>query len=79
MNVSAWMDDVRMGISSGSVAAQGIHASVAALDALFLEEAGLASWDAAGVTGGAGVDVLQRRYEIRLERLAGYSKLEAMI
>ncbi|NUP58127.1 MAG: HNH endonuclease, partial [Pseudarthrobacter sp.] len=63
-----------MEISGGSSAAmEGLHASVAALDALFAEDAGLTSTDA------AGVDVLQRQYEIRLERLAGYSKLEAMI
>ena len=61
---------------------EGVHASVAALDALFTEDAFLASGDAAGTDAGdlgARVDVLQRQYEIRLERLAGYSKLESMI
>ncbi|MBX7442587.1 HNH endonuclease [Arthrobacter sp. MAHUQ-56] len=59
---------------------EGVHASVAALDALFLEEAALASAGAAdGHGAGSGVDVLQRQYGIRLERLAGYSKLESMI
>ncbi|MBX7442682.1 HNH endonuclease [Arthrobacter sp. MAHUQ-56] len=59
---------------------EGVRASVAALDALFLEEAALSSAGAAdGHGAGSGVDVLQRQYGIRLERLAGYSKLEAMI
>ncbi|MHC6594452.1 HNH endonuclease signature motif containing protein [Arthrobacter sp. C152] len=61
---------------------EGVRASVAALDALFLEEAALVSADgsAAGASGhGAGVDVLQRQYEIRLERLELRSRLEAQL
>ncbi|MGX5716598.1 DUF222 domain-containing protein [Arthrobacter sp. MAHUQ-56] len=67
---------------------EGVRASVAALDALFLEEAGLASADvssaaagsATGASGpGAGVDVLQRQYEIRLERLELVSRLEGQL
>ncbi|MBX7444176.1 HNH endonuclease [Arthrobacter sp. MAHUQ-56] len=59
---------------------EGFRASVAALDALFLEEAALASAGADGRGAAvADVDVLQRQYGIRLDRLAGYSKLEAMI
>ncbi|MHC6593508.1 HNH endonuclease signature motif containing protein [Arthrobacter sp. C152] len=61
---------------------EGVRASVAALDALFLEEAALASGDPAG-TGtdghGAWVDVLQRQYEIRLERLELVSRLEGQL
>ncbi|MCU1565255.1 MAG: endonuclease, partial [Pseudarthrobacter sp.] len=52
---------------------EGIHASVARLDALFLEDARLEA------ETGAVVDVLQRRYEIRLERLAVEKQLEAQI
>ncbi|MGN6441760.1 MAG: DUF222 domain-containing protein, partial [Arthrobacter sp.] len=64
-----------MEISSGaSGVRQGIHSSVAALDSLEREDAFLAS--AAGV--GSGVDVLQRRYEIRLERLEVTAQLAAM-
>ncbi len=62
-----------MGIGSGADAVgQGIHASVAALDALDREDAAL---DAGAV--GSGVDVLERRYEIRLERLELRSQLTA--
>ncbi|WP_369693207.1 hypothetical protein [Arthrobacter sp. DNA4] len=53
---------------------EGIHASVAALGALEKEDAFLAS----GAHVGAG-DVLQRRYEIRLERLEAASRLEAQL
>jgi hypothetical protein len=61
---------------------EGIHASTARLDALFLEDNRLetdtgASAGAGG--GGAVVDVLQRRYEIRLERMAVTKQLEAQI
>ncbi|CCQ47925.1 HNH endonuclease family protein [Pseudarthrobacter siccitolerans] len=66
---------------------EGIHASTARLDALFLEDARLeADTGAAAVAGadgaaggGAVVDVLQRRFEIRLERLAVTKQLEAQI
>ncbi|QDG90381.1 HNH endonuclease signature motif containing protein [Pseudarthrobacter sp. NIBRBAC000502770] len=65
-----------MGIGGGvGVALEGVRASVAALDALEREDASLA----AGASVGAGVDVLQRRYEIRLERLEVASRLEAQL
>ena len=60
---------------------EGVHASVAALGALDAigaldrEDAFLAS----GVGVGSGIDVLQRRYEIRLERLEAASRLEAQL
>ena len=56
---------------------EGVHASVAALDALFLEEAALSSAGADGA--GAGVDVLQRQYGILLERMELRSRLEAQL
>jgi hypothetical protein len=63
-----------MGIGKGSVAAtEGIRASIAALDALFLAEAALNAADS------GGVDALQRAYEIRLERLGLESTLEAQV
>jgi hypothetical protein len=69
------MDDVGMGNGAGTAAAmEGVHASVERLDAMFLEDASLAS-DSAG----AGVDVLQRRYEIRLDRLELLSGLEGQV
>ncbi|UKA75699.1 HNH endonuclease signature motif containing protein [Arthrobacter sp. FW306-07-I] len=83
-----------MGIGSGvGVAWEGVHASVAALDALTAlgaldqEDAFLASGVAvgsgaalgSGVVIGSGVDVLQRRYEIRLERLELTARLEAQL
>ena len=58
---------------------EGIHASTARLDALFLEDQRLEADAGAAACGGAGVDVLQRRYEIRLERLAVTKQLEAQI
>ncbi|MBT2565050.1 DUF222 domain-containing protein [Arthrobacter sp. ISL-85] len=65
-----------MGSSSGvGVVLEGVRASVAALDALDREDAFLAG----GVGIGSGVDVLQRRYEIRLERLELTSRLEAQL
>ncbi|MDQ0824969.1 hypothetical protein QFZ60_001142 [Arthrobacter sp. B2I5] len=60
---------------SGGVALEGIHASVAALDALDREDAFLA----AGAGVGPDVDVLQRRYELRLERLEVVKRLEAQL
>jgi hypothetical protein len=79
-NVSASMDDAGMGNGTGTAAAmEGIHASVARLDALFLEDHQLDAGTSAGAAActedsrDAVVDVLQRRYEIRLERLAGVS------
>jgi len=65
-----------MGIGGAVVAVmEGVCASVAALDALDLEDAVLAS-DAAV---GADVDVLQRRYELRLERLEVVKRLEGQL
>ncbi|MGX5716894.1 DUF222 domain-containing protein [Arthrobacter sp. MAHUQ-56] len=74
-----------MGISRGALsgsgtAMEGFRASVAALDALFLEEAALASAGADGRGDAvAGVDVLQRQYGIRLERLELVSRLEGQL
>jgi hypothetical protein len=74
--VSASMDDVGMGTRAGTAAAmEGIHASVAGLDALFGEDAVLGTAGAAGT----GMDVLQRQYEIRLDRLELLSGLEAQV
>ncbi|TDL38783.1 DUF222 domain-containing protein [Arthrobacter nitrophenolicus] len=56
---------------------EGLFASMAALNALFLEEEALATGLAAGADGAAGVDLLDRLYRIRLERLGLESKLEA--
>ncbi|QDG90553.1 HNH endonuclease signature motif containing protein [Pseudarthrobacter sp. NIBRBAC000502770] len=65
-----------MGNSTDRAAiSEGIGVSVAALDALEREDAFLAT----GVGVGAGVDVLQRRYEIRLERLELTACLEAQL
>ncbi|MDQ0691743.1 HNH endonuclease signature motif containing protein [Arthrobacter sp. W4I7] len=72
-----------MGNGAGRAAAmEGIHASTARLDVLFLEDDRLEAGTAAGPRAGAGsavVDVLQRRYEIRLERMAVTKQLEAQI
>ncbi|MFF1252191.1 hypothetical protein ACFVYC_06815 [Pseudarthrobacter sp. NPDC058329] len=63
-----------MGNGGGAPAAmEGIHASVAGLDVLFLEEAALDSG------AGDAVDVLQRQYEIRLERMTAVKQLEAQL
>ncbi|MDJ0459930.1 HNH endonuclease, partial [Arthrobacter sp. NQ7] len=65
-----------MGISSGvRVVTEGISASVAALRALDRDDAALAS----GAHGGGDVDVLQRRYELRLERLEVVKRLEGRL
>ncbi|MGN8130041.1 DUF222 domain-containing protein [Paenarthrobacter sp. 22069] len=65
-----------MGISIGvGAVTEGISASVAALDALDLEDAVLDS----DAHGGTDVDVLQRRYELRLERLAVVKRLEGQL
>ncbi|WP_347885081.1 DUF222 domain-containing protein [Pseudarthrobacter sp. CC12] len=69
-----------MGIGGGvGVVLEGVRASVAALDALEREDASLAAGLDVGFGVGAGVDVLQRRYEIRLERLQLTSRLEAQL
>ncbi|TQJ33242.1 HNH endonuclease [Arthrobacter sp. SLBN-122] len=54
---------------------RGVHASVAALDALALEDAALAC----DAHAGTDVDVLQRRYELRLTRLEVVKRLEAQL
>ncbi|UUL76634.1 HNH endonuclease [Pseudarthrobacter sp. Fe7] len=65
-----------MGIGGGVGAGlEGVRASVAALDSLDREDNLLA----AGVGMDADVDVLQRRYEIRLERLELTARLEAQL
>ncbi|MDJ0458661.1 HNH endonuclease, partial [Arthrobacter sp. NQ7] len=65
-----------MGISSGvRVVTEGISASVAALRALDRDDAALAS----GAHAGSDVDVLQRRYELRLERLEVVKRLEGRL
>ncbi|TQJ36018.1 uncharacterized protein DUF222 [Arthrobacter sp. SLBN-122] len=65
-----------MRISSGvGVALEGVHTSVAALDALAAED----SFLAAGVGVGPDVNVLQRRYELRLARLEVSSRLRAQL
>src|SRR6476620_3107690 len=69
-----------MGIGGGvGVVLEGVRASVAALDALEREDASLAAGLDVGFGVGAGVDVLQRRYEIRVERLEVASRLEAQL
>ena len=64
------------GTNAGTaVVMEGIDASTARLNALFLEDAALET----GTGAGAGVDVLQRAYEIRLERLGRMKQLEAQL
>ncbi|MFE8887429.1 DUF222 domain-containing protein [Pseudarthrobacter enclensis] len=57
---------------------EGLRAAVAALDALFLTDAGLDRADPHAVDCGS-VDVLERKSMLRLERLALWSRLEAQI
>ena len=65
-----------MGIGGGAgVALEGVHASIAALDALEKEDAFLAS----GAHAGVGMDVFQRRYELCLEGLELTARLEAQL
>ncbi|MDQ0120004.1 DUF222 domain-containing protein [Pseudarthrobacter sp902506025] len=71
-----------MGIGGGvGVVLASIDASVAALDSLNREDSFLAAGahGGAGVDIGAGTDVLQRRYGIRLERLELMARLEAQL
>ncbi|WP_407710384.1 DUF222 domain-containing protein [Arthrobacter nitrophenolicus] len=56
---------------------EGVFATTAAINALFLEEAALKTVHANGDADGSGVDVLGRLYELRLDRLGLESKLEA--
>jgi hypothetical protein len=66
-----------MGNGAGEVAVmEGVRASAAAIDALFLEDAALRAGAGAGAVAGGGVDVLQRRYELRLDRMHLVSRLE---
>ncbi|GAB5080711.1 HNH endonuclease signature motif containing protein [Arthrobacter sp. AD-310] len=68
-----------MGNGAGTAALmEGLHASFAALAALTAEDAALASAGAPAVAGD-GVDVLQRAYELRLERLGVTKKLQAQL
>ncbi|MEW1807035.1 DUF222 domain-containing protein [Pseudarthrobacter sp. NPDC080039] len=67
-----------MGISGGLGAVlEGVRASLAALDALVLEDRNL---EHPALTASAGdIDVLQRRYELCLERLEVVARLEAQL
>ncbi|ACL38789.1 HNH nuclease [Pseudarthrobacter chlorophenolicus A6] len=56
---------------------EGLRASVAGLDALSLEEVRLDRADAEGAA--VVVDVLERKSELRLQRLAFWSRLEAQV
>ncbi|KSU75969.1 protein of unknown function [Pseudarthrobacter enclensis] len=68
-----------MGNAAAKVAAlEGLQASVDALGALFLTDAGLDRADPHAVDCEA-VDVLERKSELRLERLALWSRLEAQV
>ncbi|BCW18761.1 hypothetical protein NtRootA9_14690 [Arthrobacter sp. NtRootA9] len=68
-----------MGNVADSVAVmEGLRAAVAALDALFLTDAGLDRADPHAVDCGT-VDVLERKSMLRLERLALWSRLEAQV
>jgi hypothetical protein len=71
------LEDIRMGISAGTrTGTEDAYATFAALAALDAEDAALAS-AGSGAVAGDGVDVLQRAYEIRLERMELAKKLEA--
>ena len=67
-----------MGISAGAGAElDGVHVSVAALEALVLEDRNL---EHSALTAAAGdIDVLQRRYELCLGRLEVVGRLEAQL
>ncbi|WP_461189707.1 HNH endonuclease signature motif containing protein [Arthrobacter sp. Z4-13] len=70
------MDDVSMGNGAATeTVMEGICASVAGLNALFLEDAALGT----GASAGPVVDVLQRQYEIRLDRMAVVKQFEAQL
>lgn len=77
--VSASGDDVGMG--NGAVTAapmEGVLATTAAINALFLEEEALAA-ASVGADGGAGLDLLDRLYRIRLDRLGLEAQLDAQV
>ena len=57
---------------------EGLWASVASLDVLFLKDAELDRADPEAVAREA-VDVLERKSELRLQRLAFWSRLEAQV
>ncbi|MEV7636889.1 DUF222 domain-containing protein [Pseudarthrobacter enclensis] len=64
--------------AAGAVVMEGLRASVAGLDALFLEDVRLDRTGPQAVDCEA-VDVLERKSELRLERLALWSRLEAQV
>ncbi|MDQ0769832.1 hypothetical protein QF031_002581 [Pseudarthrobacter defluvii] len=72
---------MEIGSGVGVVASEGVHACVAVLDALAVLDSldREDSFLVAGAGVGSGVDVLERRYEIRLERLEVISRLEAQL
>src|SRR5690348_9337967 len=80
INVRPSRDDDCMGNAvAGAAVVEGLRASVAGLDARFLEDVGLdrAGSDVFGAnapdvagSGGEAVDVLGRKSELRLQRLA---------
>ena len=76
-NVGASTDDGAMENKAAVVGVDALFATVAALAALDAEDAALASAAGASAVAGDGVDVLQRAYEIRLERMGLEKKLEA--
>ncbi|MDT0171198.1 DUF222 domain-containing protein [Pseudarthrobacter sp. BRE9] len=67
------------GVALEAVRASGVHASLAALDALDREDKFLAVGAGTGSDVGADVDVLQRRFELRLDRLEVVKRLEAQL
>jgi len=77
-NVSGSVDDVGMAISTGVGAElDGVHASVAALDALARVDRNLER--SALIVADGDIDVLQRRYELCLEGLELTVRLEAQL
>jgi hypothetical protein len=79
LNVRPSRDDVDMrNAAAGAVVMEGLRASVADLEALFLTDAGL---DRIGphAEDCEAVDVLERKSELRLQRLAVWARLEAQI
>src|SRR6478752_5244536 len=75
-NVSGSLDDMGMGIGTGGAAVvEGLESSMAAFRRLIQEDTALAS----GACVGTDVDVLQRRYELRLKRLEVVKRLEGQL